>query len=104
VIVQGGGWGPDYGYPGWYEPVYVESSCAVVDEDGVCVCKTLNPDGTCARPIVGWVGGRAVYGLGADEEKASAAPWLAGGVLLMLAVGAYALDKKGPPALRSSRG
>jgi hypothetical protein len=84
------------------EPVYVDSSCAVVDDSGVCVCKALNPDGSCARPIIGWVGGRPVYGLGADEEKASVAPWIAGGILLALAVGAYALDKKGPAPLRSS--
>lgn len=80
----------------------MESTCAVVDEDGVCVCQTLNPDGSCARPIVGYIGGQAIYGLGAEEEKASVAPWIAGGLLLALAVGAFALDKKGPARLRSS--
>jgi len=97
--VQGGdgwGWGP-----GWYAPTVVEPGCAVVDTNGVCVCQTLNPDGTCQRPLVGFIGGQAVYGLGQEEDRASAATWVAGGVLLILAVGAYALDKKGPSPLRS---
>ena len=100
MFVQGGdgwGWGP-----GWYAPTVVEPACAIVDENGVCVCAVLNPDGTCQRPLVGFVGGRAVYGLGEEPVEASMAPWVAGGVLLMLAVTAYAVDKKGPPALRSS--
>jgi hypothetical protein len=44
-----------------------------------------------------------VYGIGDDAAKASAAPWIAGGLLIALAVGAFALEKKGPAPFRSSR-
>jgi hypothetical protein len=98
------GGGPGWGYgPGWYEPAYVET-CAVYDTAGNCICAFLNPDGTCARPVVGFIGGRAVYGLGQEEEKGSSATtWIVGGLLVALAVGAFALEKKGPRPLRGSR-
>jgi len=99
VVQDGGGW---WG-PGWYaDPLVVERTCAVVDTEGVCICQTLNPDGTCARPLVGWVGGRPIYGIGEETLSASsgATSWIAGGLLVGLAIGVYALDKKGPGGSR----
>src|SRR4029077_20086637 len=88
----GGWWGPG----GYAAPLLVDNT-AVRDVNGNCICEALNPDGSCARPVVGWIGGRPVFGLGADEAS-SATPWIAGGILVALAVGAFALDKKGPTA------
>lgn len=102
VFVSDGGWGPGWG-PGWYEPVVAAPTCAVYDVNGVCVCAELAADGTCLRPLVGFIRGAPVYGLGADDGESSATPWIAGGLLLALAVGAYALDKKGPKSLRRAR-
>lgn len=100
-VSDGGGWGPGYGWgPGWYEPVVVESTCAIRDESGECVCAVLNPDGSCQRPLVGYIGGRPIYGLGAEEPTSNAPAWIAGGLLVALAFGAFALEKKGPAPFR----
>jgi hypothetical protein len=96
----GGGW-----WPGYYaDPLVVSETCALTDANGICICQFLNPDGTCARPIVGWQGGRPVYGIGVDEASttsSSATTWIVGGLLLAAAIGVFALEKKGPALFRS---
>ncbi len=79
----------------------MESTCAIRDEYGNCVCAVLNPDGSCQRPLIGYIGGQPIFGLGADESTGNATPWVVGGLLLALAAGAYVLEKKGPEPFRS---
>lgn len=35
-----------------------------------------------------------------QQDTSNAAPWIAGSILIALAVGAYALEKKGPEPFR----
>lgn len=79
---------------------YSEPVCAVYDENGECVCLALAADGTCVRPALSG----KLLGLGDDTAStAGMTPWLVGGVLIALAAGAYALEKKGPAPFRRSR-
>jgi hypothetical protein len=86
VVVQNdGGWGSGatWGYPDVY---VVGQPCDVVDTSGNCVCQFLDRNGEC------------VAGLGDDTTASmgSSTTWIAGGILVALAVTVYALDKRVP--------
>jgi hypothetical protein len=92
---RGGGrgrWSGDASYPYAY-PVVVDT-CEVMDENGRCAIFDA------AGRIIGF------QGIGADDVAASstgttnATTWMAGGVLVLLAVGVLAIEKKGPAPFR----
>lgn len=75
----------------------VGPDCPVIDMDGNCVCQLIDNSGRC------------VAGLGADApppvleasaQDTSATTWIAGGLIMLLAFGALALEKKGPAPFR----
>jgi len=90
----GGWWGGDASYP---YPVVVEPTCEVMDQNGRCAIFDAN------GRIIGF------QGLGDDAAPVEASAggntttWVAGGLLVALAVAAFAIEKKGPDMFRASR-
>jgi len=101
VVQNGGGWGP-----GWYGgdasypyPVAVGPDCAVVDQNGDCVCQLVDSSGAC-------MAGMGSYDNPATDPPApssdagmsmgSPTSWITGGIIFGLAIAVFWFDTKDP--------
>lgn len=100
VVQNGGGWGP-----GWYGgdasypyPVVVEPDCAVVDQNGDCVCQLVDSSGVCMAGLGdnGASDAPAATSSAAGMSMGSSTSWITGGIILGLAVAVFWFDTKDP--------
>jgi hypothetical protein len=59
----------------------------------------LRPEGAPAPGLADWIAAEALQPPEAPKGPSSV-PWIAGGLVVLLAVGVYAIETKGPEPLR----
>jgi hypothetical protein len=78
----------------------VEPDCPVIDTEGNCVCQLIDNSGRCIAGL-GDDAATPAPQLEASAVGASSTTWITGGLIILLAFGVMALDKKGPAPIRS---
>lgn len=96
--MNGGGWGP-----GWYGgdasypyAVAVEPDCAVVDQNGDCVCQLVDRNGICMAGLGDNGSSADVPSSDASMSTGSSTSWITGGIILGLAIAVFWFDTKDP--------
>jgi hypothetical protein len=75
-----------------------QGPCAVFDRDGVtCLCRGVDPGGNCLNGL-----GDDVPAAPAEASMGSSTSWIAGGLILGLAVVMFAIDTKDPLGLKKA--
>lgn len=97
--MQGGGWGPGwYGGDASYPYPVAVPDCAVVDQNGDCVCQLIDSNGVCMAGLGdnGATDAPAAPSSEAGMSMGSSTSWITGGIILGLAVAVFWFDTKDP--------